>query len=238
MPARAISGGKKMKKFLPAVAVFLAIGYASTAFGQGYAWTAPTLTAGGGSGVSITGGTNWAAGTPVILGDVFKDLSTTGPVTYLGIYAGNNATYAGPETVSLFDANGNQLTSIVVFNTDPLVNGYYWAQVVTPVPLTVGATYTVADQVNANGWGYGPVSTPNWAAFLYNDYNYTNAPVAFPSTISGSGPEYYGANVWVGRLTVPTVPEGGASFLYLLLAGGVCFGAMFLTSCNGLGSRA
>ena len=57
--------------------------------------------------------------------------------------------------LGIVDANGNQLTSIVVFNTDPLVNGYYWAQVVTPVPLTVGATYTVADQVNANGWGYG-----------------------------------------------------------------------------------
>jgi len=224
-----------MKRALLVAAVFLMTLYASTAFAQGYAWTAPTLPATGGGGSNPLGGTNWAAGTPVILGDVFTDLSTTGPVTYLGIYAGNTASYAGPETVSLFDANGNQLTSIVVFKSDPLVNGYYWAQVVTPVPLTKGATYTVADQVNANGWGYGPVSTANWAAFKYNDYNYTAAPVAFPSAttgIGGSGPEYYGANVWVGPLTVPSVPEGGASWLYLLLAGATTLGAIFFRSRN------
>jgi hypothetical protein len=164
----------------------------------------------------------------VILGDVFIDLLPTGPpVTYLGIYAGNNPTYSGPETVSLWDSSGNLLTSAVVSNTDPLVNGYYWAPVVTQVPLALGATYTVADQVSVNGWGYGLDSTPNWAAFQYNDYYYTSDSVAFPSSatgVRGSGPEYYGANVWVGAFT--SVPEGGAGLMFLLLAGGACFGAM------------
>jgi hypothetical protein len=41
-----------------------------------------------------------------------------------------------------------------------------------------------------------------------------------------------------GVFTLSAVPEGGTSLLYLLLAGAVCFGAMLLTSRNGLSSRA
>lgn len=218
-----------MKKFLVITGCIL-IGCASEALGQGYAWTAPAAS-------DVT--TNYGAGTPIVLGDAFVDtFNTPGPVTYLGIYAGNTVA-AGGEKVSLFDSNGNLLTSIVVFNNDPVVNGYYWAQVVTlaganPVTLTKGAKYTVAVQVGNNGWGYGPIPNTlnSWATFSISDYNYTNA---FPTPATSNGltitaPAFYGANVWLGPMTVPTVAEGGTLWLYLLLAGIACLGAVWFSS--------
>jgi hypothetical protein len=217
-----------MKKLL-FIGVFVVIGFTSTALGQGYAWTAPT------SGLT----TNSAAGTPIVLGDVFKDLAPANqaPVTYLGIYAGNNASYAGPETVSLWGSTGTLLTSIVVFKGDSPANGYYWDKVTAPVQLTNGATYTVAVQVNQNGWGYGPIATNNWSLFL-NAFNNPTSGTVFPTATTGqagTGMEYYGANVWLGNF--PAVPEGGASWPYLLVAGTACLGAFFVTFRSRLSAR-
>jgi hypothetical protein len=166
----------------------------------------------------------------VNLGDVFTS-NVNGTVTALGIYAGNNATYVGPETVGLYNAAGVLLTSTTVSNSDPLFDGYYWVPTAS-ASVTAGSVYTVVDQVNQNGWGYGPVPTNNWATFNYNDYIYTSSlPATWTSpNTNGSGPAYYGGNV--------AIPEGGAAWLYLLVAGAASFGAMLFASRSRLGSRA
>jgi len=172
------------------------------------AWTAGTV-----------GATNWNA-SQVDLGDEFTS-NINGLVDALGIYAGNNASYVNSETVGLYNSSGLLLTSATVTDTDQLSNGYYWAPV-SGASVVAGQQYTVVDYTNGNGWAYGTVNN-NWATFNYDDYDYTNGLV-FTSTQHGSGPAYLGGNV--------SVPEGGAGLLYLLLAGGACFGAMFLVPRN------
>lgn len=227
-----------MKK-LQVLAGFLMIAYGSLAFGQGSAWTAPTLPAAGGSGTNATGGTNWTTGSSMILGDEFRDLSTTATVTYLGIYAGNDTTYKAGENVSLYDAKGNLLTNVVVLKGDSPANGYYWDKVNTPVQLTNGADYIVAVQVGANGWGYGPIGSINsWDLFI-NSFNLnSNMSTAFPTNLGPTGVQYYGANVWIGPMTTTSVPEGGASWFYLLVAAATCVGAVFFTPRTRLVTRA
>jgi hypothetical protein len=61
------------------------------------------------------------------------------------------------------------------------------------VTLTPGDVYTVVDQLNSNGWGYGSV-TNDEAIFNYNDYGYNaTSPTAY--SLNGSGPAYLGGNV-------------------------------------------
>jgi hypothetical protein len=142
--------------------------------------------------------TNWDqndATNPPNLGNVFIS-NVNGTVCALGMYAGNNATNTGPETVGLFNAAGTLLTSTIVTTSDnTLVDGYYW-NATAPVDVVAGDTYTVVDFVGAtnNGWGYGPDPINNWATFQYNDYSYVGT-FAFPTTPNGSGPAYYGGDV-------------------------------------------
>jgi hypothetical protein len=226
-----------MKK-LQVLAGFLMIAYGSLAFGQA-AWTAPTLPATGGGGTNAGGGTNWTTGAPIVLGDEFRDLSANATVTYLGIYAGNDTSYTGPEKVQLYDASGNLLTSIVVFKGDSPANGFYWEKVTTPVQLTKGSDYIVAVQVGTNGWGYGPIGSINSWDVFDNSFNNLNSPTsAFPKNLGPTGVQYYGANVWVGPMATTSVPEGGASWLYLLVAAATCLGAFFFTSRTRLVTRA
>lgn len=147
--------------------------------------------------------TNWSAGTPVNLGDVFVS-EVSGTVCMLGIYAGNDATYVGPETVGLYDASGNLLTSTTVTDTDPLFDGYYWA----PAPaasVIAGDTYTVVDQVYLNGWGWGSAPIDHWGDFQSDAYLYSDT-LEFTTNTGGSGPAYYGGNVML-------TPEPGTLLL-------------------------
>jgi hypothetical protein len=136
--------------------------------------------------------TNWDPGDAGLnLGDVFTATSGT-TVCALGIYAGNNATYAGPETVGLFDASGNLLTSTTVTDTGTPADDYYWAGT-EPVSLVAGDTYTVVDYLDNSGWGYGSVIN-NEAAFDYDDYGF-GGPLAPMTNRYGSGPAYLGGDV-------------------------------------------
>jgi hypothetical protein len=141
--------------------------------------------------------TNWDqndATNPPDLGNVFIS-NVNGTVSALGIYAGNNATYTGPETVGLYDAAGTLLTSTTVTDNDALIDGYYWNST-APASVVAGDTYTVVDFVGAtsNGWAYGPDPIGNWGTFQYDDYSYAGS-LTFPTTPNGSGPAYYGGDV-------------------------------------------
>ena len=61
-----------------------------------------------------------------------------------------------------------------------------------------------------------------------NMSQYSNLWVLTPSV----PPSPYEPGKKIGQEVWIDVPEGGAAFLYLLLAGGICFGAMFLNSRN------
>jgi len=174
------------------------------------AWTAGTP--------GVTPPSGYQAGIPVNLGNEFTS-SISGAVNALGIYAGNGSTFA-PETVGLYNSTGGLLTSAVVTDTDPIIDGYYWASATASV--AAGQQYTVVDFNNSNSWDFGTLNN-NWGHFNYDDYLYTSG-LTYTSTQHGSGPAYLGPNV--------SVPEGGAALLYLLLAGGACFGAMFLAPRN------
>jgi hypothetical protein len=149
--------------------------------------------------------TNANPNAPVNLGDVFV-ANASGTVCALGIYAGNNASYSGPETVGLYDSSGKLLTSTTVTNTDTLYNGYYWAST-APAQVIAGDTYTVVDFTSNNGWGSGPNPIPTWGTVQYDDYQY-GSTLAFTTATGGSGPAYYGGDVMID------VPEPGSLLLF------------------------
>lgn len=151
--------------------------------------------------------TNSNPNTPVNLGNEFV-ASASGTVCALGIYAGNNATYSGPETVGLYDSSGKLLTSTTVTDTGTLYDNYYWAST-APAQVVAGDTYTVVDFTGNNGWGSGPNPTPNWGTVQYNDYLYGGS-LAFTTQTGGSGPAYYGGDV---MMEIP-VPEPGSLLLF------------------------
>jgi hypothetical protein len=116
------------------------------------------------------------------------------------------------------------LTSTTVTDTDPLVDGYYWA---TTAPATViaGDVYTVVTQTYGDNYSSGNAGTDNWATLTGTTYLYAPALGDPPSTsfypyLDGV---YYGGNVMIAT------PEGGESLMYLLLVGGSCCGALLLT---------
>ena len=156
--------------------------------------------------------TNWNASN-VNLGDVFT-ANVSGNVCALGIYSGN--TNANPEVVGLYNSSGVLLTSTVVTNSDPLIDGYYWNST-APASIVAGQTYTVVDFTNGNGWAYGPVPITHGVTFDYNNYLYAGA-LADTIYPNGSGPTYYGGNVMLS-------PEPGT---LLLLGTGLVGFAGFL----------
>jgi len=199
------------------LSLLLAMVSGATAVAQSYdAWSAPT------DGII----TPWGAGSAVNLGDEFTS-NITGTVTALGIYAGNGSSFA-PETVGLYDAAGNLLASATVTDTDPIVDGYYWAS--ASASVVASQSYTVVDQTAGNAWGYLPPPVDHWATYTGSDYLY-GSTLADPSPLSTYNEDaYYGGNV--------AVPEGGSLWLYLILAPATCLGAVFFTSRNRLAARA
>jgi hypothetical protein len=152
------------------------------------------------------------------LGDVFRS-NVSGNVNALGIYAGNGSPF-NPETVGLYNAAGVLLTSAIVTDTDPIINGYYWSSLLSnPASVTAGAQYTVVDFVNGNAWSWGGnVPINNWATYLYNDYADASSLQFTTSIPSGSSNvAYYGGNVSV-------TPEPGT--LLLLGTGLMGFGGL------------
>ncbi len=101
-----------------------------------------------------------------IIGTEFR-ANESGEVCALGIYAGNNATYSGPETVGLY---GSQLlATAAVTDSDALIDGYYWAPI-NPVAISAGQYYEVVDEVNNNGWASGAVPIDDWATFNFSSW--------------------------------------------------------------------
>jgi hypothetical protein len=156
-------------------------------------------------------GSDYQAGIPVVLGNVFTANTNNISVYALGFYQQPNLT--GSEVVGLYNQSGTLLASVTVLLSDSVVSGFYFHNLITPVALTAGTQYTVAAQVGNNPWSYGPApTTPADVTFNYDDYLYTSGLV-FPTTAGGSGPGYYGTNFEF------TTPEPG---FYGALALGLC----------------
>jgi hypothetical protein len=90
-----------------------------------------------------------------------------------------------------------------------------------PVTVTIGVGNSILSIVT-------PPSSSNWT--LYSDTFVANSSSSGNLTFTLSGPQY-ATDIDVGLADVSlSVPEGGVSWLYLLLAGVVCFGAIVFTS--------
>jgi len=131
-------------------------------------------------------------------------------------------------------------------------NGYDGTGVVLADPNGAGNAWVLANPPNSGGADYiadnlfFPGGNPQLDDDGFNfDLTSYKGPSGFiPGNIWGNGPDNYtileGAyNIYSnGSFSATPAPEGGASLLYLLLAGAACFGAMILTPRNGLGRRA
>jgi hypothetical protein len=152
------------------------------------------------------------------VGTLFTPI-TSETVVALGIYAGNDDTYYGPETVGLYlnapgNASGTLLAQTTVTDTDYLYDGYYWSYLITPVSVVVGNEYTVADFIGNNGIAIG--STPpinNWGTFLGSDYILGGA-LDFPIYPGNPGWEYYGGDALMGVTPPPVIPEPSTLILF------------------------
>jgi Domain of unknown function (DUF4082) len=90
------------------------------------------------------------------VGGSFKLASALPQVTALGFYdftvaGGAGGALNGSHAVGLWDSVGNLLGQVTVSSTDPLVNGFRFHNLTTPVTLAVGSTYFLGAFVNQNG---------------------------------------------------------------------------------------
>ena len=168
-------------------------------------------------------------------------------ISDLGIFNQSGTGFiTGTVNVALFNVTtGKQVGQTVTFgpSTPYTAQGYaVYQQLILPVTLGPG-NYAVdavgfsAADTNANT-GFPPEPGP-----VFNTFG---GVLSFPTPGSFydgntsldlaniSDPHIYEA----GTFEVSHVPEGGASLLYLLLAGAACFGGMTFGSRNGLANRA
>jgi hypothetical protein len=184
------------------------------------------------------------------LATLFNVLSPV-TVTDLGIYNGSGTNFvplnSGSIEVGLYDiTTSSQVGSTETFTpgTPYTQQGYALFQPIGPVTLAAGL-YEI-DAVGFNG--NDPNGNSNGGPVIWNFNNlggdlswtgysiYSSSPILGLTTTSNGGTA---DTIWGGLphtyeagSLIATVPEGGASLLYLLLAGGACFGAMFLVPRN------
>ena len=122
-------------------------------------------------------------------------------------------------------------------------------------PLGAGNKFTLQGPPNSDGVNYtiDNLFFPSGSTLLTSDgfnfelTSYTGPPGGIYGNIWGNSPNNYAIvsqgpegiySTGGGNLEATDVPEGGATLLYLLLAGAGCFGAIFFRSRNGAGSPA
>jgi hypothetical protein len=152
-------------------------------------------------------------GSAVNLGMVFTPNMNIS-VDELGFY--NVNFFNSPEIVGIYNSIGTLLTSATVTSADPLVDGYFWANIPT-ITLSAGQQYTV-DTFDPSGvWAYGvPPVVNSDITYDGQTYDYTSVP-AFPTFTAGHAPDaYYGPDFSIGTNGVSgAAPDGGLTALLL-----------------------
>lgn len=161
------------------------------------------------------------------LGSEFRDVATsTVLVTALGLYDVSGQTWDSSHEIGIWDVStgNNLIADATVDNSGTLLNGFRYAQLVTPVALTDGDIYIIAAY-------YQPTST---SSDLLLDWTSTIHPVVDPNFLDLAA-AYSGSNT-LGSLTEPNfvqptayigpnfqfqsgVPEPSS---FALIAGGAC----------------
>jgi hypothetical protein len=198
---------------------------------------------------------NQAAGSTNL--SLIFSVNTPITVTYLGVFDNGSPTIAGTIDVGLYyygPIGGSPVNTVVasaVFNS----SGTYTSvgndefQAIAPLLLAPGrynldAVGFNASDLNGNAGcnaspycGYpgntstaATLNTLGGALSYGGDYNggayVTSSSLIYPNSGQYAPPYVYNAATFaIGSLS--PVPEGGASWLYLLPAGAACFGAMF-----------
>jgi hypothetical protein len=147
-------------------------------------------------------------------GTLVLDITNGTVVSSAATFSGESPSLGSDPFSPVFVSEGSTTTQIQLQNSDAVGTIYIF------IPATLV------------GYGGGPLSDDTWA---YHEGN-----------IHGTAGDPSSAGVWTlvsGSLTPevsgPTsVPEGGTSSLYLLLAGACCFGAIFMNLRKERGSRA
>ena len=163
-------------------------------------------------------------------------------ISDLGIFNQSGTGYiTGRAEVVLYNVTtGLQVSQIVTFGptTQYTAQGYAVYQAITPVILGPGdyavdaVGFSSTDTNGNNGFSGDPTPTDNTLggalSFPTPGSLYDTNTTLDLATISD--PHLYEAgNFEISSLNGVSVPEGGAAGLYLLLAGGACFGAMFFS---------
>jgi hypothetical protein len=165
-------------------------------------------------------------------------------VTYLGVFDNGSSTIAAGTNIDvgllyygpLAGSPVNTVVTSAVFNSSGTYTdvGNDAFQAITPVTLLPGRYNLDAVGFNASDLNTSTAATLNTLSgaltFVgsYNGGAYdTSSSLDYPDSGSAAPAYVYNAGTFaIGSLS-STVPEGGASWLYLLPAGAACFGAMF-----------
>ncbi len=92
------------------------------------------------------------------VGEAFATWQTGAQVNYLGFYDSNGDGLANSHNVSLWTSGGSLLASVTVpaGTAAPLVDGYRWVALSSPLTLPASTWYTLAASVdNIDMWGDG-----------------------------------------------------------------------------------
>ena len=138
----------------------------------------------------------------------------------MGVYdAAGAAGLAAAEPVGIYSTTGTLLASATVpaGTSAPLVDGFQWVDLSTPLHLTAGQTY-VADvyATTADGWlYYATVTTSPSITIGIPVATYAGPGLVYPGPFFGYGP-YYGPNLStgsIGAVPEPTTMISGALLL-------------------------
>jgi hypothetical protein len=134
--------------------------------------------------------------------------STSGPITIsdLGFWDGVTPGLAGSHPVGIWTDAGGLLAQTTVLPSDPLVNGFRYHTLTTPLSLSagtyvIGGFYGVTDEYGSNATGF---TTLPGVTFLGYAGIQNSTGLLFPNGFTGPGNQYFGANFLVAPTQVST----------------------------------
>ena len=184
----------------------------------------------------ITGGNPAVSAANVDAYYNFSIVDTNNPISGTGTLDSWNVFTTGVGQVDLLIVTPGTYTVVGESGVVTTAAGMNTFTLSTPISVTAG-DYVGFWEGNLSTVEYITGSTPQEDGVFSYPVLYTTDNSGLPLTsvgpLEGSGQRAYSINV---SGTLASVPEGGAAFMYLLLAGAACFGAVVFGSRKGKAS--